>query len=104
MKSPKSCLLGPWLTFLVTECLEILLPSITKLVNCSLSEDVVSHWFQKKTVVTPLIKKALLPPDDFNYQPVSGLCFINQSAVFHIINHDTLLDFLNPWFGVGGVI
>ena len=33
----KSCLLDPWSTFLVKDCLDILLPSITKLVNCSLS-------------------------------------------------------------------
>ena len=39
MKSPtKSCLLDPWSTVLVKECLDILVPSITKLVNCSLSE------------------------------------------------------------------
>ena len=41
MKSPsKSCLLDPWPTFLVKECIDILLPSITRLVNCSLSEGV----------------------------------------------------------------
>ena len=33
-KSPtKSCLLDPWPTFLIKECID-LLPSITKLVNC----------------------------------------------------------------------
>ena len=33
----------------------------------------------KKAVVTPLIKKASLPPDDFkNYRPVSGLCLISK--------------------------
>ena len=38
-KSPtKSCLLDPCPTFLVKECLDILLPSVTKLVNCSLTE------------------------------------------------------------------
>ena len=43
-KSPtKSCLLDPWPTLLVKECLDILLPSVTKLVNCSLTEG----WFQK---------------------------------------------------------
>ena len=71
MKSPtKSCLLDSWPTFLVKECLDILpsiLPSITKLINCSLSEGVVPADL-KKAVVTPLIKKGSLPPDDFkNY-------------------------------------
>ena len=64
MKSPtKSFLLDPW--------------SI-RIINCSLFEGAVSADF-KKAVVTPLIKKASLPPDDFkNYQPVSGLCFISK--------------------------
>ena len=42
MKSPtKSCLLDPWPTFLVKECLDIILPSVTKLVNRSMSEVVI---------------------------------------------------------------
>ena len=79
MKSPtKSCLLDPWPTFLVKECIDILLPSITGLVNCSLSEGVVPGEF-KKAIVTPLIKKSPLPPNDLkNYRPVSGLGFISK--------------------------
>ena len=51
MKSPsKSCLLDLWPTFLVKECIDILLPSITRLVNCSLSEVVVSDEFKKAIV------------------------------------------------------
>ena len=54
-KSPtKSCLLDPLPTFLIKECIDILLPSITKLVNCSLREGLVPDRF-KKAVVTPLI-------------------------------------------------
>ena len=79
MKSPtKSCLLDPWPTFLVKESIDILLPSITRLVNCSLSEGVVPDEF-KKVIVTPLIKKSSLPPNDLkNYRPVSGLGFISK--------------------------
>ena len=79
MKSPsKSCLLDPWLTFLVKECIDILLPSITRLVNCSLSEGVVPDEF-KKAILTALIKKSSLPPNDLkNYRPVSGLGFISK--------------------------
>ena len=47
----KSCLLDPWPTFLVKECLHILLPSITKLVNCSLSEGVVPADFKIKQLL-----------------------------------------------------
>ena len=79
MKSPsKSCLLDQWPTFLVKECIDILLPSITRLVNCSLSEGVVPDEF-KKAIVTPLIKKSSLPPNDLkNYRPVLGLGFISK--------------------------
>ena len=78
-KSPtKSCLLDPWPTFLVKECLDILLPSVTKLVNCSLTEGAVPGGL-KKAIVSPLIKKSSLPPDELkNYRPVSGLSFISK--------------------------
>ena len=72
----KSCSLDPIPTFLLKDCLDILLSSITKLVNHSLIEGSFSNSF-KKAVVTPLIKKASLPRDDLkNYRPVSGLCFL----------------------------
>ena len=59
MKSPaKSCLLDVWPTFLVKECLDILLPSVTKLVNCSLSEGVVPAGF-KKSCCYPIAQKCL---------------------------------------------
>ena len=59
-KSPtKSCLLDPLPTFLIKECIDILLPSITKLVNCSLREELVPDGF-KKAVVTSLIKNKML--------------------------------------------
>ena len=120
----------------------------------------------KKAIVTPLIKKSSLPPNDLkNYRPVSGLGFISklvervvasqlndhvslnglenvrqsayklghstesallsikndvhlafakgeatavvlldQSAAFDTIDHDTLLNSLNSWFGVSGVV
>ena len=74
----KSCHLDPWPTFPVKDCLDILLPSITKLVNCSLSEGAVPDGF-KSAVVTPLIKKSSLSKDDLkNYRPVSGLSFISK--------------------------
>ena len=78
------------------ECIDILLPSITKLVNFSLSEGLVLDGF-KKAVVSPLIKKASLPVEDLkNYSPVSGLSFISKlvecvvakQLVDHIHRHD----------------
>ena len=74
----KSCLLDPLPTFLIKECIDILLPPITKLVNLSLIEGLVPDGF-KKAVVIPLIKKASLPVEDLkNYCPVSGLSFISK--------------------------
>ena len=65
----KSCLLDPWLTFLIKECIDILLPLLTKLVNCSLMEGCIPKAFNS-AVATPLIKKANLPSDDLkNYRP-----------------------------------
>ena len=74
----KSCSLYPIPTFLLKDCLDILLSSITKLVNYSLIEGSFPNSF-KKAVITPLIKKASLPRDDLkNYRPVSGLCFLSK--------------------------
>ena len=74
----KSCLLDPWPTFLIKECIDTLLLSLTKLGNCSIMEGCVPDAFQS-AVVTPLIKKPNLPSDDLkNYRPVSGLSFISK--------------------------
>ena len=50
------CLLDPWHIFLVKECLDILLPSITRLVNCSPFESVLQDGL-KIVLVTPMIKQ-----------------------------------------------
>ena len=74
----KSCPLDPIPTFLLKDCLDILLPSITKLVNYSHIDGSFPSAF-KRAVVTPLIKKASLPRNDLkNYRPVSGLCFLSK--------------------------
>ena len=65
----KSCLLDLWPTFLFKECSDILLPSITKLVNCSLMEDYVPDGFNT-AVVTPLFKKATLLTVDLKKKSV----------------------------------
>ena len=70
--------LDPIPTFLLKDCLDILLSSITKLVNYSLIEGSFPNSF-KKAVVTPLIKKASLPRDNLkNYRPASGLSFLSE--------------------------
>ena len=74
----KSCLLDPIATFLLKDCLNILLLSIAKLVKDSLSEGSFLDVF-KKAVVNPLIKKALLLGKELkNYCPVSYLCLLSK--------------------------
>ena len=51
----KSCQLDPWPTFLIKECSDILLLSISKLINCSHIEVCVPDGF-KTALVTPVIK------------------------------------------------
>ena len=90
MKSPtKSCLLDSWPTFLVKECIDILLPSITRLVNCSLSEGVVPGGF-KQAIITLLIKKSLPPNELKNYRPVSGLGFVEHVVAYQMNDHVSL--------------
>ena len=91
----KTCLLDPLPTFLNKECINILLPSITKLVNCSLCGGLVPDGL-KKAVVTPLIKKASLPVEDLKNCQVSGFSFISKlvecvvakQLADHIHEHD----------------
>ena len=74
----QSCQLDPIPTFLLKDCLDILLLSITKLVNYALIDGSFPSAF-KRAVVTPLIKKASLPRNDLkNYRLVSGLCFLSK--------------------------
>ncbi len=79
MSSPtKSCSLDSFPTFLVKDCLSILLQPITRMVNLSLSRGVFIDKF-KQAIVTPLIKKPSLFKDDLrNYRPISGLSFISK--------------------------
>ena len=49
----KSCLLDPVPTFLLKDCVDILLPSITKLVNLSLFEGVFFRTIQEGSCHCP---------------------------------------------------
>jgi hypothetical protein len=74
----KSCSLDPIPTQLLKDCLEALLPTITKLVNLSLELSTMPVNL-KKALVTPLLKKALLDCEIFkHYRPVSNLAFISK--------------------------
>ena len=75
----KSCLLNPIPTFLLKECLGVLLPSITRHVNSSLIEGLFPDSFKQAVVIPLHSKKSSLPSDDLkNHSPVSALCFISK--------------------------
>ena len=57
----KSCLLDPLPTFLIKECIDILLPSLTKLVNCSLMEGCVPDAFKSCLLSLLLLKHQIFP-------------------------------------------
>jgi hypothetical protein len=74
----KSCSLDPMPTWLLKDCLDALLPTITKIVNISLATSVMPTSM-KEAIVTPLLKKASLDPELLkNYRPVSNLSFISK--------------------------
>ena len=76
--APKTCQLDPIPTPLLVECLDTFLPSLTALVNSSLSSGVFSEVF-KTALVTPLLKKKSLDQNELkNYRPVSNLSIVSM--------------------------
>ena len=74
----KSCGLDPLPTWLLKECLSVLLPFITKVVNLSLSSGSFPVEL-KQALVCPLLKKPTLEKDEYkNHRPVSNLPFLSK--------------------------
>ena len=94
----KTCSLDPIPSKLVFECLDILLPVITKIINYSLEHGVFpSAW--KSALVFPLLKKDGLEPIFKNYRPVSNLQLISkltESAVAKQLQHHISTNNLFP--------
>ena len=90
-----SCTLDPIPTPLLVNCIDVLLPVITKMVNISLeSGHYPSAW--KEALIRPILEKNGLDTVFKNYRPVSNLSFISkvtERAVFlqidnHMKKHD----------------
>ena len=65
------------LTPLLKDCIEVILPVLTKMVNLSLQSGVFpTEW--KLALVIPLIKKFGLETICNNYRPVSNLPFVSK--------------------------
>ena len=77
LESPtKSCRLDPIPTSYVKLCIDELVPCITAIVNASITNGVFPKEF-KHAIVTPLLKKAGLDPNELkNFRPVSNLPFV----------------------------
>ena len=72
-----TCSLDPIPTKLFTECLDVLLTPITKLINLSL-ESGCFPLLWKRALVKPLLKKDGLDPIFKNYRPVSNLAYASK--------------------------
>ena len=86
-------------TSVVVDCMDVLLPVITKIVNLSLTSGIFpTDW--KESLVTPLLKKEGLNVSLLeNYRPVSNLSFISklvEKAIFNQVHHYMTLNNLYP--------
>ena len=73
----KSCPLDPAPTSLEVSCLDVLLPVITRIINCSLtSGDFPDCW--KEALVSPLLKTSGVISEFTNLRPVSNLQYISK--------------------------
>jgi exonuclease III len=87
----KSCGLDPLPTTLFKECIDVLLPSLCKLINNSFSQCAFPTSL-KEAAVTPLIKKSSLDRENLrNYRPVSNLAYlgklIEKAAITRLNDH-----------------
>ena len=74
----KSCSLDPIPTVLLKECLTVLVPVITVIVNLSLSSATMPEDL-KKAILSPLLKKSSLDWEILkNFRPVSNLSYISK--------------------------
>ena len=74
----KSCPLDPMPTWIVKQCLDELVPTITEIVNHSLCSGSFPSTFKIAEVI-PLIKKSTLDPELLNsYRSVSNLKFLSK--------------------------
>ena len=96
----KSCSLDPMPTSLVIDCIDALLPIITKMINLSLETGLFADdW--KCALVLPLLKKPGLDLLYKNYRPVSNLQYVSkltEKVVFDQINTHMMTHSLYPEF------
>ena len=96
----KSCALDLLPACLVSGPIDVLLPSITKMINLSLmSGHFPAEW--KMALVLPLLNKRGLDPILKNYRPISNLQFVSKlvkRSVFNQLHEHLLSNNLYPIF------
>ena len=102
ISAEKTCLLDPIPTRIVVDCLDALLPVLTKTINTSLMTGrFADDW--KSALVSPLLKKAGADRVFKNYRPVSNLQYVSkltERAVFDQTHNHTILKHIYPVFGL----
>jgi hypothetical protein len=103
--NPTSCELDPIPTSVLLQCIDDLVPAITRIINeCFASGSFPSVF--KQAVVKPLLKKANLDPNVLsNYRPVSNLSFLSklveklamQQLLDHVTDHNLLPHFQSAY-------
>ena len=88
----KNCELDNISTLTLKEIITVCLPSITHIVNVSLTRgDFITEW--KLAIVKPFLKKSGSKPLHRNYRPVSNLCFLSnlveQCMLWQFLDHCT---------------
>ena len=80
IKSPyKQCIADPLPTWITKECLDVLLPFITHIINLSLQSGFFAgEW--KEAFIMPLLKRVRFDIIFPNFRPVSNLSFISKIA------------------------
>ena len=75
----KCCSLDPIPTWLLKDCLPVLSPTITDIINDSLSAGTVPSAM-KDASITPILKKNKLDQNELkNYRPISNLSFLSKT-------------------------
>ncbi len=86
----KHCELDPVPTWLLKECIDSVLPLVTKIINLSLELGDMPRDL-KLAIIKPLLKKLDLELEKKNYRPVSNLAFISKliekAVAFQFIEH-----------------
>jgi hypothetical protein len=79
MRSPsKQSHMDPLPSWLLKQCVSLLAPFLTRLINLSIVDSAVPECM-KMAIVSPLLKKSTLDPSDIsNYRPVSNLSFLSK--------------------------